>query len=109
MNSSWPLPHMWAPMVSRTTFGARCLAASAVAEASPVRSALRYASTARTRAFIQLAPFGMTMTSFLDARGEAFRGNVLFLRHLADDEVVGAALGGVGQVLHLDLQFAHVV
>src|ERR1700687_4167921 len=48
---------MWAPTVSSTTSGARYLVAFSVAELSPVRRAFRYASTARTRGFIALAPF----------------------------------------------------
>src|SRR5579859_4449521 len=40
---------MWAPTVSSTTSGARCRAAVIVAEASPVRRAFKYASTARIR------------------------------------------------------------
>src|SRR5215216_6082202 len=43
---------MCAPTVSSTTSDARYLAAFSVAEASPVRNAFRYASTARTRVFI---------------------------------------------------------
>src|SRR5690348_15003443 len=42
---------MCAPTVSSTTFGARYRAAVIVAEASPVRSAFRYASAARMRVF----------------------------------------------------------
>src|SRR5215212_1909480 len=53
---SWPLPHMWAPVVSRTTSRASSGATCAVADASPVRSALTYNSAARTRWSISLSP-----------------------------------------------------
>src|SRR5579859_2653880 len=105
---------MWAPTVSSTTSRARCLAALSVAEFSPVRRALRYASTARTRGFITMTPF--CLCAIADSRvressdpcGQALGGDVLLFHHLVDDEVERAALRAVRQVLDLDFQLAHV-
>src|SRR5215471_4563902 len=87
---SGPFPHMCAPTVSSTTFGARWRAALTVAEASPVRSAFRYASTALVRESIGL----------WDPRRKTFGRHILLLCHLADDERERPAFVAARQVLH---------